>query len=151
MDDRVVITERAPETTGGDGAAPFLTLRNIRKSYSGVVALKDFSIDVSRGEVIGIVGENGAGKSTLMRILGGVIAPDSGSISIDGAARGALTVAESIEAGIAFVHQELNLFNNLDVAANVSMGREPRKGGWLHLVDREKQHAMAAPLLKRVG
>jgi ribose transport system ATP-binding protein len=151
MDHRVAITERAPKTIDGDGAAPFLTLQNIRKSYSGVVALKDFSMEVARGEVIGIVGENGAGKSTLMKILGGVIAPDSGVISIDGAEQGALTVAESIAAGIAFVHQELNLFNNLDVAANVYIGREPRQGGWLRLVDREKQYAMAAPLLKRVG
>jgi len=130
---------------------PFLVLTDLHKSYAGVHALRGFSMSVARGEVIGIVGENGAGKSTLMKILGGVIAPDGGSIATDGTDRPALTVAESIAAGIAFVHQELNLFDNLDVAGNVFIGREPRRGGWLQLVDREKQKAMTAPLLRRVG
>ena len=78
-----------------------------------------------RGEVIGLVGENGAGKSTLMKILGGVASPTSGAIRVDGATRESLTVADAIQAGIAFVHQELNLFENLDAAANVFIGREP--------------------------
>jgi ribose transport system ATP-binding protein len=143
------MTRLHPQTAGA--VAPFLTLSDVRKTYTGVVALSGFSMSVARGEVIGIVGENGAGKSTLMKILGGVVAPDSGSITIDGVAQAALSVAESIKAGIAFVHQELNLFDNLDVAANVYIGREPRRGGWLQLVDREKQYAMVAPLLKRVG
>ncbi len=132
-------------------AAPFLSLAGIRKSYPGVVALSGFSMSVAPGEVIGLVGENGAGKSTLMKVLGGIVAPDQGTIAIDGAAYPALTVADSIKAGIAFVHQELNLFDNLDVAANIYIGREPRRGGWLNLVDEQKQRAMTAPLLKRVG
>jgi ribose transport system ATP-binding protein len=132
-------------------AERFLTLAGIRKSYPGVVALSGFSMSVAPGEVIGLVGENGAGKSTLMKILGGIVAPDDGTITIDGIAFSALTVADSIKAGIAFVHQELNLFDNLDVAANIYIGREPRRGGWLNLVDQQKQRAMAAPLLKRVG
>ena len=132
-------------------AAPFLSLADIRKSYAGVQALRGFSMQVSRGEVIGIVGENGAGKSTLMKILGGVIAPDGGTITSDGTEHAAFTVAASIAAGIAFVHQELNLFDNLDVAGNVFIGREPRRGGWLRLVDQARQRAMTAPLLRRVG
>ncbi|MFX8477743.1 ATP-binding cassette domain-containing protein, partial [Acinetobacter baumannii] len=79
-------------------------------------------------------GENGAGKSTLLKILGGVITPTTGSIAIDGVERQGLTVREAIEAGIAFVHQELNLFDNLDVAANIFIGREPLYGGPLRLV-----------------
>jgi ribose transport system ATP-binding protein len=134
-----------------DGPKPFLTLNDLSKSYVGVRALRGFSMTVASGEVIGIVGENGAGKSTLMKILGGVIAPDSGTITVDGAGHAALSVAESNAAGIAFVHQELNLFENLDVAGNVYIGREPRRGGWLQLVDRGRQRAMTAPLLKRVG
>ena len=130
---------------------PFLVLNDLSKSYVGVRALRSFSMTVARGEVIGIVGENGAGKSTLMKILGGVIAPDSGTILVDGTSHTAFTVAESNAAGIAFVHQELNLFENLDVAGNVYIGREPRTGGWLQLVDRKRQRAMTAPLLKRVG
>ena len=67
-------------------AEPFLRLSGLRKTYPGVVALADFSMDVRPGEVIGLVGENGAGKSTLMKILGGVIEPDRGTIEIDGVA-----------------------------------------------------------------
>ncbi|HTJ89630.1 MAG TPA: sugar ABC transporter ATP-binding protein [Acidocella sp.] len=133
------------------GAAPFLSLAGLGKSYGGVRALSEFSMAVGRGEVIGIVGENGAGKSTLMKILGGVIAPDTGTIIIGGVAHAALDVATSIAVGIAFVHQELNLFDNLDVAANVYMGREPRRGGLLSLLDRRRQNALVAPLLARVG
>jgi ribose transport system ATP-binding protein len=141
----------SPTAASASAAAPFLVLTDLSKSYVGVRALRNFSMTVSAGEVIGIVGENGAGKSTLMKLLGGVIAPDSGTISTDGTSHTALSVAESNAAGIAFVHQELNLFDNLDVAGNVYIGREPRKGGWLQLVDRQRQRAMTAPLLKRVG
>jgi len=132
-------------------AEPFLTLAGIRKAYPGVVALQGFSMSVAPGEVIGLVGENGAGKSTLMKILGGVIAPDGGAITIDGVERPALSVGDSMRAGIAFVHQELNLFDNLDVAANVYIGREPRTGGPLQLVDTAKQRQMVEPYLKRLG
>jgi len=132
-------------------AEPFLVLSGLRKVYPGVVALQGFSMSVRPGEVIGIVGENGAGKSTLMKILGGVISPDGGTITIDGVEETSLTVSHSFRAGIAFVHQELNLFDNLDVASNVYIEREPRMGGFLRLVDNDRQRAMVAPLLKRVG
>jgi ribose transport system ATP-binding protein len=137
--------------TESASAEPFLTLTNIRKVYPGVVALSNFSMSVSPGEIIGLVGENGAGKSTLMKILGGVIAPSQGVIAIDGVSRPSLTVADSMAAGIAFVHQELNLFDNLDVAANIFIGREPLAGGLFRFVDEKKQHEMVVPLLKRVG
>ena len=97
---------------------------------------REFRLSVSRGEVIGLVGENGAGKSTLMNVLGGVVEPSAGTIYLDGQARKSLTVGDAIAAGIAFVHQELNLFDNLDAAANVFIGREPLRGGPLRLVDR---------------
>ncbi len=132
-------------------AEPFLRLSGLRKTYPGVVALADFSMEVRPGEVIGIVGENGAGKSTLMKILGGVIAPDRGGIEIDGARHSALTVAQSMAAGIAFVHQELNLFDNLSAAANVYIGREPRKYGFLQLVDDDKLQKAVQPFLDRLG
>ena len=130
---------------------PFLVLSGICKTYPGVRALDDFSMSIAPGEVIGLVGENGAGKSTLMKILGGVVAPDQGTITIDGQDRSSLTVEQSIASGIAFVHQELNLFENLDVAGNVFIGREPLTGGMLRLVDRAELRRRVTPLLKRVG
>lgn len=130
---------------------PFLRLAGISKSYPGVLALSDFSMEVRPGEVIGLVGENGAGKSTLMKILGGIVAPDRGSIEIDGVTHEALAISASMDAGIAFVHQELNLFDNLDVAANVFVGREPRTHGFLNIIDSAKLHAMVQPYLDRLG
>jgi ribose transport system ATP-binding protein len=132
-------------------AAPFLELRNIGKTYPGVTALAGVSLAVAPGEVVGLIGENGAGKSTLMKVLGGVVAPNSGTIVIDGVPHEALTVAQSMQAGIAFVHQELNLFENLDVAANVFIGREPLQGGLLRLVDRARLNRLVEPLLKRLN
>ncbi|HTW28783.1 MAG TPA: sugar ABC transporter ATP-binding protein [Acetobacteraceae bacterium] len=128
-----------------------LELVGITKVYPGVIALDDVSLSVGRGEVVGLIGENGAGKSTLMKILGGVVAPTAGVIRIDGQEHAALTVNEATRAGIAFVHQELNLFENLDVAANVGIGREPLTGGPMRLVDERRLRERVAPLLARLG
>jgi ribose transport system ATP-binding protein len=132
-------------------AEALLELAEITKTYPGVVALDRVSLSVRRGEVLGLIGENGAGKSTLMKILGGEIEPSSGVIRIDGPERRSLSVADAIAAGIAFVHQELNLFDNLDVAANVFLGREPLRGGPLKLIDRRALHRKVQPLLDRLG
>lgn len=132
-------------------ANPFFRMIDIAKSYAGVQAVQGVNFSVAPGEVIGLVGENGAGKSTLMKIIGGVIEPSSGSLEIDGERRKSLTVLESMGAGIAFVHQELNLFDNLDVASNVYIGREPLYGGPFRLVDRKKLRADVQPLLDRLG
>ncbi|TDQ84115.1 monosaccharide ABC transporter ATP-binding protein (CUT2 family) [Dongia mobilis] len=129
----------------------FLQLTQISKSYPGVRALEDVSLDVRPGEVIGLVGENGAGKSTLMKILGGVVAPSGGTIRVDGERLPALSVQQATDAGIAFVHQELNLFDNLDAAANVFIGREPRSAGPLQLVDRKALYAQARRHLDQLG
>ncbi|MGO4833388.1 ATP-binding cassette domain-containing protein, partial [Rhizobiaceae sp. 2RAB30] len=132
-------------------ADPFLTLTGISKHYPGVRALEQVSLSVTEGEVIGLVGENGAGKSTLMNILGGVTAPSAGTIAIDGKQVAPLTVPAAIAAGIAFVHQELNLFDNLTAAANILIGREPLRGGLLRLIDNEALEAAAEPLLVQLG
>mgnify|MGYP001031793274 CR=1 FL=1 len=129
---------------------PFLELEGISKTYPGVQALSDVSLSVAPGEVIGLIGENGAGKSTLMKILGGVAEATTGTIRIDGESRKALTVGEASAAGIAFVHQELNLFDNLDAAANVFIGREP-KTPFFRLVDRKRLKAAVQPLMDRLG
>jgi ribose transport system ATP-binding protein len=130
---------------------PFLRLSGISKIYPGVVALDEVSLQIYRGEVVGLVGENGAGKSTLMKILGGVTAPTSGVIHIDGKERLSLTVADAIAAGVGFVHQELNLFENLDAAANAFIGREPLYGGPLKLIDRRKLRNLARPFFDALG
>ncbi len=132
-------------------AEPLLALTHISKNFGATQALRDVSFAAGRGEVVGLIGENGAGKSTLMKVLGGVVAPSGGTIAIDGVARESLTVADAMAAGIAFVHQELNLFDNLDVAANVFLGREPLKGGPLRLIDRKALRRRVDPLLERVG
>ncbi|MGJ4887735.1 sugar ABC transporter ATP-binding protein [Bradyrhizobium sp. HKCCYLRH3099] len=132
-------------------SGPFLELIDIGKTYPGVVALDHVSLSVAPGEVIALLGENGAGKSTLMRVLGGVVTPSSGTIRIDGVDRTSYTVTDAIAAGIAFVHQELNLFDNLDVAGNVFIGREPVFGGPLRLIDRATLRAKVRPLIDRLG
>jgi ribose transport system ATP-binding protein len=129
----------------------FLELRSIAKTYPGVIALDGVSLSLAHGEVLGLIGENGAGKSTMMKVLGGVIAPSSGTVLIDGVEHARLTVTQATTAGIAFVHQELNLFENLDVAQNVFIGREPGFGGMLKLVDEKTMHARVRPLLGRLG
>ena len=132
-------------------ADPFLELNGISKSYPGVTALDGVSLAVAPGEVVGLIGENGAGKSTLMKVLGGVIAPSAGTIRLDAQDHAVLTVSGAIAGGIAFVHQELNLFDNLDVAGNVLIGREPLHWGPLKLIDRKAMHARVQPLLDLLG
>jgi len=143
-----VLGEFTPPCLSG---AQMLHLRHITKTYPGVVALRDVSLSVATGEVLGLVGENGAGKSTLMKVLGGIVPPSSGEIVIDGTSHDRLTVERSMASGIAFVHQELNLFENLDVAANVFIGREPRHFGPLRLIDTKRLHAQVEPFLARLG
>ncbi len=132
-------------------AASFLIMADISKQYPGVRALDSVSLAVAPGEIIGLVGENGAGKSTLMKVLGGVVEPSSGTLTIDGQEVSRLSVNGSMRAGIAFVHQELNLFDNLTVAGNVFIGREPVRGGFLKLVDRDVLNRQTAPLLIQLG
>jgi ribose transport system ATP-binding protein len=130
---------------------PVLQLRNIQKRFLGVHALKGVSLDVHSGEVVALLGENGAGKSTLMKIAGGIEQPDSGEVLIDGARVAVCDVQTATSHGIAFIHQELNLLDNLDVAGNVLLGREPTVWGPLRLVDRRKMHAIVQPYLAQLG
>src|SRR5262245_10035439 len=130
---------------------PLLEMRGIGKRFPGVVALGNVSLEARPGEIVALVGENGAGKSTLMKILGGIHQPDAGEIRSDGEAVMNQSVDASMRLGIGFIHQELNVLPNLDVAANVFFGREPRFGGFLNLIDRRKIEAETEKLLKRLG
>ncbi|HEV2330087.1 MAG TPA: sugar ABC transporter ATP-binding protein [Verrucomicrobiae bacterium] len=129
--------------------APLLEMRGICKRFSGVVALDNVSLSVRQGEVVALCGENGAGKSTLMKILGGVHQPDAGEIIMDGCPVKISGVADAMRLGVAFIHQELNVLGNLDVAGNVFLGREPRTA--LGLIDSKKIHANAEPFVRRLG
>jgi len=119
---------------------PLLSMRRIGKRFPGVVALDGVSLEVGKGEVLALCGENGAGKSTLMKILGGVYQPDSGEVLVDGQPVKINNVVDAMKLGIAFIHQELNVIDNLDVAANVFLGREPLIGPF-RLIDRKKIYA----------
>ena len=106
-----------------------IELQNISKRYGGLQALDDVSIDIRRGEVHAVVGENGAGKSTMMKILGGIVPRDTGTIIFDGSPVEFETPHEAIAAGIAVIHQELSVLPTLNVIENVFMGRMPSKLG----------------------
>jgi ribose transport system ATP-binding protein len=127
-----------------------LEARSISKSFPGVQALKDVNLQLRQGEVLAVVGENGAGKSTLMKILGGVYSADAGSILMDGRPVDVSDVDHAQRLGIALIHQELNLAENLDVAANIFLGREPTWGGPLRLMGRSIRNN-AKPIMARLG
>ena len=124
-------------------------MRGIGKRFPGVIALDNVSLDIGAGEVVALCGENGAGKSTMMKILGGVYQPDAGELFMDGAAVKINNVTDSMKLLVAFIHQELNVLDNLDVAANIFLGREPKNA--LGLIDFKKIHADTEPLLQRLG
>ena len=96
-----------------------LEMKNISKSFGGVKALQDVQLTVNKGEIIALMGENGAGKSTLMNILTGVYTLDKGTIIFDGKRYDNPTIRQMENAGIAFVHQELNVINDLAVFENI--------------------------------
>ena len=118
------------QLTGND--ATVLEVDRISKRFPGVQALSDVSLQLHANEVLAVIGENGAGKSTLMKILAGIESPDQGEIRVAGRTARIDSVHEATRLGIALIHQELNLCDNLDVASNIFLGREPRRWGFIH-------------------
>ena len=125
-----------------------LRVCGVTKSFPGVKALKGVDLHLKAGEVLAVIGENGAGKSTLMKILAGVQECDEGEVLVDGLTVRFKGVEDAFEKGIALIHQELNLADNLDVAANIFLGREPRKAG---LLDKARMRRESSSFLDRVG
>lgn len=105
---------------------PLLEARAISKRFGGVRALEGVSASFHAGEIVAVMGENGAGKSTLMKCLAGVHQPNKGEVAVDGEVIQIPDVRAAENLGIAFIHQELNLAENLNIGANVYLGREPR-------------------------
>lgn len=126
-----------------------LEMKGINKSFSGVQVLNNVSLTVEKGEVHALLGENGAGKSTLMNVLTGVYPKDSGSVSFEGKSYENMTIKESEKIGIAFVHQELNLFNDLKVFENIFLTKEyTTKFGSL---DKKRMKAETKKLFTELG
>src|SRR4051812_43297335 len=107
-----------------NGRERVLSLRGVSKNFGAVSALTDIDLDVHAGEVVALVGDNGAGKSTLVKVLAGVHQPSAGTITFDGREVALPDPAAALDLGIATVFQDLALCENLDVVANIYLGRE---------------------------
>ncbi|HWL56577.1 MAG TPA: sugar ABC transporter ATP-binding protein, partial [Paracoccus sp. (in: a-proteobacteria)] len=125
-----------------------LSAQGIDKSFFGVKVLDGVDFSLRAGEIHALLGENGAGKSTLVKILTGAYRRDAGTMRLDGAEVEPRSVAEAQGLGIGTVYQEVNLLENLTVAENLYLGRQPRRMG---LIDRRRMRADAARLLSRYG
>jgi len=128
---------------------PKLTLSGISKSFPGVRALDNVSLELYTGQVTALIGENGAGKSTLVKTMTGIYQPDQGEISIDGEVIDLPTPHAAFEKGITAIHQETVLFDELTVAENIFLGHSPRTR--FKTIDWRKMHSAARALLKDMG
>ncbi|MEZ5802451.1 MAG: sugar ABC transporter ATP-binding protein [Rhizobiaceae bacterium] len=126
-----------------------LTVEGVTKRFGGVTALSDVSLDVRRGEILGLMGENGAGKSTLLKILSGVQPPTSGRITFDGNDFAPSSPQEAKRLGIVTIYQELSLIPTLTVAENIFIGRAPT--GLLGFVNWRRMEREARDIIARVG
>lgn len=144
-----ISTETTVQTSSSGTTVPRLALSGASKSFGAVRALIDGNLTMMPGEVHALLGENGAGKSTLVKILAGVHAPDTGTLSIDGTEQRFSSPADARDAGIAVIYQEPTLFFDLSIAENIYMGRQPvdRFGR----IDYDTMHREVAELLVSLG
>ena len=142
---------RSPAVESADGYA--IRTENIAKSFEAVVALEDVSIDLRRGEVLGLIGDNGAGKSTLIKTLAGVHRPDEGEYLVEGVPVAFSSPREALDRGIATVYQDLALVPLMSVARNFYMGREPVRKlfGFLPVMDHWAAGEAACARLAEMG
>ncbi|MBN9236625.1 MULTISPECIES: sugar ABC transporter ATP-binding protein [Phyllobacteriaceae] len=139
----------SPDHGAPSPGQPILAADNISKAFGGIAALSDVSFDLRRGEIHALMGENGAGKSTLMKILSGVYTDYEGTISVATQPVRFSGVRDAEDAGIAIIHQELNLVPELSVAENIFLGREKLIGGLI--VNRKASFSAARDLLASLG
>jgi ABC-type sugar transport system ATPase subunit len=143
------------ETTIESGAeVPVLQLQNVSKSYGHITALQNVSLDIGRGEIVGVVGDNGAGKSTLINIIAGAIRPSAGKIQLAGREVTFASALDARSAGIEAVYQDLALATDLDIWANIFLGREVLRPGLLGrfgLLDKRRMQARASEELARTA
>lgn len=126
-----------------------LEVRDVRKEFTGVVALDNVSFRLRRGTVHALMGENGAGKSTLMKIIAGIYTPDSGQFFLRGQPVRLRSPIDALDNGIAMIHQELNLMPHMTVAENIWIGREPKNN--LGFVDHRSLEQQTTALFERLG
>src|SRR6202034_1609025 len=134
-----VQSDRRSSRDGGqpsDGHAVVLKAEAVSKTFAGVTALRDVDFDLRSGEVHALMGENGAGKSTLMKILAGVHSEYEGTVRLAGLPTRFGGVPDAARAGVAIIHQELNLVPELTAADNIFLGREPLIAGTI--IDRRR-------------
>ncbi len=134
---------------GAETETPILALNRVTKTFPGVTALSEVSLELFPGKVTALVGENGAGKSTVVKILTGIYQPDGGEIEIDGAPCRFPTAQAAGDAGVTAIHQETVLFDELSVAENVFLGHAPR--GRLGLIDTAAMVQKASDILAGIG
>ena len=132
--------------------APLVEMRNVSKRFGAVVALRQVSLAVGAGEVVGLVGDNAAGKSTLMKILSGVYTADAGEIVLDGRPRAFTSPVDARGAGIEMVYQDFALVPELSVMQNIFLGRELLQSGLKsRFVDKPRMRERATHLIERLG
>ncbi|MBR5515151.1 MAG: sugar ABC transporter ATP-binding protein [Clostridia bacterium] len=129
-------------------AKTILKMKDIKKEFSGVKALKNACFELKEGEVHALMGENGAGKSTLIKVLCGILSPDGGETEYFGERVEFPDIAHSQAAGISVIHQELNMMNHLSVAQNIYIGREPVKNA---MIDDSEMIRASEELFERIG
>jgi inositol transport system ATP-binding protein len=127
----------------------YLEMKNISKRFSGVQALTNVSFTAQKGEIHALVGENGAGKSTLMKILIGMHKPDEGEIYLNGEKKTFHTMKDALSSGISMIFQEYNSVNQLTIAENIYLGRQPVTK--LGMVNYKKMHQDAKAIIKKMG
>ena len=128
--------------------APLVEISNLSKSFPGVKALDNISVNFFPGEVHVLLGENGAGKSTLIKVLSGVYQRDSGNIKLNGRDVDFSNTKQAISSGISVIHQELSLVPDLTIAENIFLGREIKRGK-LPLLNKEEMYRRTSDLLSQ--